>query len=93
MTRALVDGLCTVEIEQTQKSFHAFSPPEVAVEPGDEVLIHDPPLHAAFGEVVRRDCRITVRRAGALRRFWTRHAGLFSLTELYEVGFEAEHAR
>jgi hypothetical protein len=91
MTRATVEGVCTVEIEQTPKSFHAFSPPEIAVEPGDEVVIHDPPTSVAFGETVRQECRMTVRRASALKRIWTRQAGLFSLTKLYEVGFEAEH--
>jgi hypothetical protein len=29
----------------------------------------------------------TVRRAGALRRAWTRFAGHFEMAELYEVSF------
>jgi hypothetical protein len=33
-----------------------------------------------------------VRRAGPLRRAWTRAAEIFSLTDLYEVGFDAESA-
>ena len=81
-----VQARCIVEIEQTPDSFHAFSVPlDVAVEPGAAVLIPAAPLS--------RECRITVRRAGVLRRAWTRASGVFAITELYEVGFEpGEHA-
>ncbi len=89
-----VQARCIVEIEQTPDSFHAFSVPlDVAVEPGDEVLIHDAPTGVAWNESLSRECRITVRRAGPLRRAWTRASGVFAITELYEVGFEpGEHA-
>ncbi len=89
-----VQARCIVEIEQTPDSFHAFSVPlDVAVEPGDEVLIHDAPTRVGYNETLSRECRITVRRAGLLRRAWTRASGMFAVTELYEVGFEpGEHA-
>ena len=89
-----VQARCIVEIEQTPDSFHAFSVPlDVDVEPGDEVLIHDAPTGTAWNTTLSRECRITVRRAGPLRRAWTRASGVFAITELYEVGFEpGEHA-
>ncbi len=89
-----VQARCIVEIEQTPDSFHAFSVPlDVDVEPGDEVLIHDAPTGTAWNTTLARECRITVRRAGPLRRAWTRASGVFAITELYEVGFEpGEHA-
>ena len=89
-----VQARCIVEIEQTPDSFHAFSVPlDVDVGPGDEVLIHDAPTGTAWNTTLSRECRITVRRAGPLRRAWTRASGVFAVTELYEVGFEpGEHA-
>ena len=57
------------------------------IEPGDEVQVHDAPTSVPYGErlVVRRTATIT--RAGILERLWTRFAGHFELTELYEVSF------
>ena len=86
----LVESRCTVEIEVTPASFHAYSPPDLDVGPGDVMVIHDAPVSVGFGETLTRECRATVRRAGWLRRGWVRASGLFALTELYEVGFEAE---
>ena len=41
---------CTVEIEQTAESFHAHAiPRDVAIRPGDRVLVHGAPAHVAFG--------------------------------------------
>jgi hypothetical protein len=79
---------CVVEIEQTAESFHAHAiPQEIDIRPGDSVLVHGAPSHVAFGERVSLSCRATVTRAGWLDRTWTQLAGLFELTELYEVGF------
>ena len=89
-----VEATCMVEIEKTPSSFHAYAVPEdVDIRPGDEVLIHDAPTHVGYGETVRRECRITVRRAGPIARAWTRTTSLFLLTGLYEVGFEAGEPR
>ena len=85
---------CDVEIEQTAQSFHAHAVPDgVALRPGDVVLVHDVPTQVAFGQRLSCECRATVRRAGPLRRFWTRATAIFALTSLYEVGFEPDHER
>ena len=89
-----IEASCLVEIEQSFDSFHAYAVPHgVAIRPGDEVLIHDAPTRIGYGERLSRECRITVKRAGAIKRAWTRMTSLFQLTELYEVGFEAGERR
>ncbi len=89
-----IEAHCRVEIEKSPASFHAYAVPEgVEIRPGDEVLIHDAPIRVDFGESLSRECRMTVRRAGPIRRAWTRIASLFLLTHLYEVGFEAGEPR
>jgi hypothetical protein len=86
--RRTVEVSCTVEIEQTAESFHAHAIPEnIDIMPGDSVLVHGAPTSVAFGTRVTVPCRATVTRAGWLGRAWTQLAGLFELTELYEVGF------
>ena len=90
LARDVVQVPVTVELEQTAESFHAYAVPEgIDIQPGDEVTVHGAPARIAFGERRIVQCRATVVRAGPLRRAWTRLEGLFSLTELYEVGFEA----
>ena len=85
-----IEATCLVEIEQSFDSFHAYAVPQgVEIQPGDAVLIHDAPTQVRYGERVSRECRITVDRAGPIRRAWTRATSLFLLTDLYEVGFEA----
>ena len=66
--RSTVEVPCTVDIEHSFDSLHAYVELEgVEVGPGDEVLVHDAPTEVAFGEriVVRR--RATVVRAGLAR--------------------------
>jgi hypothetical protein len=83
------DVPCTIDIENTVESFHAYVEldGDIEIGPGDAVTVHDAPTVVAFGEhiIVRR--RATVVRAGTLERMWTRVAGYLELTELYEVGF------
>jgi hypothetical protein len=89
-----VEARCLLDMEQTPYSFHAYAIPlDIEIQPGDEVLLHDAPSGIAFNEQLVRECRITVRRAGPLRRAWTRATELFALTDLYEVGFDAENAQ
>jgi hypothetical protein len=80
---------CTVEIERSAESLHAHVVIDGNCElrPGDQVLVHNPPTEAQFGRrvVVRRTATIT--RAGLPERLWTRLAGNFDLTELYDVSF------
>ncbi|KQP09530.1 hypothetical protein [Methylobacterium sp. Leaf93] len=87
--RRTVEVPCTVEIEQTPETLHAHVTLDAAfeIEPGDEVRVHDAPTSVPYGEriVVRRTA--TVIRAGLLERLWTKFAGNFELTELYEVSF------
>jgi len=87
--RRTFDVPCTIDIENTTESFHAYVEldGDIEIQPGDEVTIHDAPTMVGFGEhiVVRRHA--TVVRAGAIERMWTRIAGYFEITELYEVGF------
>ncbi len=88
-----IDVTCVVDIEMTPDSFHAHAVPEgIEINPGDIVVIHNPPTGLSFGDRLTCVCRATVTRAGWLRRAWTRAAGMFELTELYEVGFAPEEA-
>ena len=80
---------CTVEIERTADSLHAYAVPEgVALRPGDRVVVHGAPGHVAFGERVVFETRATVLRAGPLTRAWTQLVAIAELAELYHVGFE-----
>jgi hypothetical protein len=84
-----VEVTCMLDIEQTPDSLHAHAVPEgIEIRPGDVVMVHGAPSHVAYGEHLIREVRATVRRAGPLRRLWTRLAALSELTELYEVGFQ-----
>ena len=86
--RRVVQARCTVDIEKTAESFHAYAIPEgVEIRPGDEVLVHDAPTDVEFGQRITRECRITVVQVGWLERAWAQLTGLLELTELYEVGF------
>jgi hypothetical protein len=87
--RRTFEAPCTVEIEHSPESLHAHVviEGEIEMQPGDQVLVHDAPSDAPHGEriLVRRTA--TVIRAGLLERAWTRLAGNFELTELYDVSF------
>jgi hypothetical protein len=84
---------CTIDIEQTGRSFHAHAiPVGVDLRPGDIVQMHNAPASVDFGQSMSGTCQATVLRANALSRFWTRATSLFSLTDLYEVGFDAKEA-
>jgi hypothetical protein len=88
MAGRIVEVPCTVEIEQTRESLHAHAIPEdIEIRPGDVVQVHGAPTSVEFGGRISVPCRASVRRAGPLVRAWTQFAGLFELTELYEVGF------
>jgi hypothetical protein len=86
--RRTVDVRCAVDIEQTHDSFHAHAVPDgIDIQPGDVVLVHGAPTEIGFGDHIVCECRATVARANWFTRTWTQFAGLFELTELYEVGF------
>ncbi len=84
-----IEVACDIDIEQTQRSFHAHAVPDgIDIRPGDTVLVHGLPGHVDFGEHLIFRSTATVTRAGALPRLWTKIAQLFELTELFEVGFQ-----
>ncbi len=89
LRRTSFDTPCTVEIERSADTLeaHVSIDSDYQVRPGDEVLVHDAPTDAPFGErlAVRRTATIT--RAGLPERLWTRLAGHFEITELYDVSF------
>jgi hypothetical protein len=92
-SRVSIPISCIIDIEQTGRSFHAHAiPVGVDLRPGDMVQLHEAPSSVAFGESVSGTYQATVLRANAITRFWTRATSLFSLTDLYEVGFDAKEA-
>ncbi len=87
------DVPCTVEIERSFDSFHAYAVPEdVMLRPGDKVIVHGAPSQVAFGEKYSFETSATVIRAGFFRRHWTQFCSILELTELYHVGFEPKEA-
>jgi hypothetical protein len=89
-----IDVSCTVDLEQTSESLHAYVELDgIKVGPGDQVIVHDAPTAVGFGErlVCRR--RATIVRASALDNVLARLAGYLELTELYEVSFSDGRAR
>lgn len=80
---------CQIEIEQSPEHFHAHVElaGNIEIQPGDQVRVHGEPIMVGFGERRVFHRTATVRRAGLLRRAWTRFAGHFELAELYEVSF------
>jgi hypothetical protein len=89
MSGRTLEIACTIEMEQTHDCFHAHLVLEgdIAIGPGDSVLVHGEPVRMAFGEKRSERRRATVTRAGPLRRAWTRLSARFELQELYEVSF------
>lgn len=93
MTRLLssetFDTPCRIEVEQSAEHFHAHVEldGDIEIHPGDQVRVHGAPITIAFGESAVFHRRATVRRAGLLRRAWTKFAGQLELAELYEVSF------
>ncbi|MDO9527484.1 MAG: hypothetical protein Q7J57_18445 [Gemmobacter sp.] len=83
---------CTVEVSHRFESLHAhvrFNNGAV-IYPGDEVLVHGAPIHAAYGELIIEDRQATITRASWLERQWTRATGDFGFMELCEFSFSDE---
>ncbi len=86
--RRIVEVPCTIDIEHTQASLHAYVDLEgIEVGPGDTVLVHNAPTEVPFGEKLFCQRRATVVRAGWAERLWTKATAFLELTELYEVSF------
>ena len=87
------DVPCTVEIERSFDSFHAYAVPEdVVLRPGDQVIVHGAPSQVAFGEKYSFETSATIIRAGFFLRHWMQLRSILELTELYHVGFEPKEA-
>lgn len=80
---------CRVEIEHSDEFLcaHVELAGDVAIGPGDRVRVHGAPIRVGFGERRVVDRIATVERAGIVGRLWTKFAGHFEMTELYEVSF------
>ncbi len=89
LTRTRFDTPCRIEIENSHEHFHAHVELEggVPIHPGDKVRVHGDPIVIPFGTSAAFNRTATVVRANAVERLWTRFAGHFEMTELYEVSF------
>ena len=87
--RSSFDTPCRVEIEHSDAFLcaHVELAGNVAVGPGDRVRVHGAPISVGFGERCVVERIATVERASAIERLWTKFAGHFEMTELYEVSF------
>jgi hypothetical protein len=86
--RSKIDLPCTVDLEQTTESLHAYVEIDgVAIRPGDRVIVHDPPTKVGFGEHIVCNRTVTIVRARLLDNIVARLLGYVELTELYEVSF------
>lgn len=87
--RERIDVPCTVEVEHTFESLsaHVVLDGDIAVHPGDEVIVHGAEIRVPYGEtaVFRREA--TVTRAGPVERLWTRLTGDSEFMELCEFSF------
>ncbi len=85
------DVPCTIEIENTFESLHAHVEldGDLAIEAGDEVLVHGNVIRVPYGEKVTLRRQATVTRASGLDKALTKLAARFELTELYEVSFSS----
>jgi hypothetical protein len=83
--------LCTIDIENTFESLRADVDldGDVAINPGDEILVHGEPVRVPYGEKLTLRRTATVTRATALERLWTKLLARLELTELYEVSFSS----
>ncbi len=82
---------CTIEIENTFESLHAHVSldGDLAMNPGDEVLVHGEAVRVPYGQKLTLHRHATVTRASLLEQAWTRLLARFELTELYEVSFSS----
>jgi hypothetical protein len=89
--RETINVPCTIEIENTFESLHAHVDldGDLAMEAGDQVLVHGEEIRVPYGQKVTLRRFATVTRANRLDRLWTRILARLELTELYEVSFSS----
>jgi hypothetical protein len=84
----VIETACTVDMEQTIDSLHAYVDLDgVSPEAGDRVIVHDAPVLVGFGEKAVFQRRATLIRATPLERLMAHVEGYLELTELFEVSF------
>lgn len=76
-----------VSIERSDANLFAHVDIDVTIRPGDRVRLHGDQIHVPFGGKAHFTRTATVERAPLIVRAWTRFAGHFGLTHLYEVSF------
>jgi hypothetical protein len=91
MGRETIEVPCTIEIENTFQSLHAHVDldGDLAMNAGDQVLVHGDPVRVPYGQKITLRRLATVTRANRLDRAWTRLLARLELTELYEVSFSS----
>ena len=85
------DVPCTIEIENTFDSLHAHVEldGDIAIEAGDEVLVHGDIIRVPYGHKLTLRRQATVTRASGIDQMLTKLASRLELTELYEVSFSS----
>jgi hypothetical protein len=80
---------CTIEVSHTFESLHAHVELDgnIAIYPGDEVIVHGSPISVPYGEQATIKRMATIVRAGLLERMWTKMTGRFEMMELLEFSF------
>lgn len=93
--RTRFDTPCRIAVEHSDEFLcaHVELAGDVPIHPGDRVLVHGEPISVGFGESAVFDRTATVTRASAIERLWTKFAGHFEMTELYEVSFSGGSIR
>nr|WP_066648790.1 hypothetical protein [Sphingomonas sp. CCH10-B3] len=92
--RTIFDTPCRIEIDNSDAACHAHVElaDDLPIYPGDRVRVHGEPIVVGFGESAVFDRVATVERATTIERLWTKFAGHFEMTELYEVSFSPGRA-
>jgi hypothetical protein len=86
------DVMCTVHVVNTfdNLSAHVELEDGVAVEPGDEVLVHGKPIIVPYGETMVERRKATITRANWLEKRWVKLTGDLEFMELLEFSFSGE---
>ena len=89
LRRTSFETPCQVEVELSDEYCRAnvVLANDYEIGPGDRVRVHGAPISVGFGERRVEERIATVERASTAERLWTKFAGHFEMTELYEVSF------
>ncbi|MGR3541573.1 MAG: hypothetical protein ACU0BS_09110 [Hasllibacter sp.] len=92
LRRQIDTAPCTVEVSHVfeELSAHVRLDDGSVIHPGDAVTVSGAPVLAPYGETVTEKRTATIRRAGPVRRAWTRLTGDLEFMELCEFSFSEE---